>query len=118
MKKLLFIAMVSAALVVACKSNSGKEGKAPVQNEDEPYAFTLGDTVTYETARIAEVKDLRKGYQVSLDFDVQYIVDERIPQIARDSINAWRQYLQWERFPRGVHAGTRRGDGGQDCLVL
>lgn len=91
MKKLLFFAMLLSA-VVACKSNSGKEAKAPsgeAGQEAEAFVFTPGDTVAYKSINIDYDKDLGKGYSVNVVFDVQYVDDDRLPAEARDSINAW-----------------------------
>jgi len=112
MKKLLFVAMLAAAVVAACKSNPGKEGKAPekapqiapeTEIEESPHVFTLGDTISYQTAKISDVRSLKKGYQVSLEFDVQYVEDERVSQEARDSINAWigDSVFNGKDFPAG-----------------
>lgn len=83
MMKRWFFAAAVVLVAVACGQNGKKPGAAP-----EPVQFLPDDVLEVKTVDLEYSGPVYGEYTLELNLNFDYVIDERLPQEVRDSINA------------------------------
>ena len=78
-------ALAGLALLVGVSCKQDKKGNAPAVPREE--TVLVADSLKIECFTDAKTLQLRKDYSVEYSLSVEYVIDDRLPQVVLDSMN-------------------------------